>query len=76
MLVISSAGTVSGLYDEDIDLRQLGNLHITRASHVEPDESGQWWADLAPVGGNKLGPFSARSLALVAERDELERQLS
>ena len=67
---------MTGLYDEMIDLGQLGNLHIRRASNVEPDESGQWWADLQPVGGPKLGPFSTRGLALSAEKVELERQLS
>ena len=66
----------AGIRDEAIDLGQLGVLHITRASHVEPDELGQWWADLSPVGGTKLGPFRARSLALAAEREELERRLS
>ncbi len=76
MLVISPGGIVAGLYNELIDLGQLGSLHITRASHVEPDELGQWWADLAPVGGKKLGPFTVRSQALAAERDVLERRLT
>ena len=31
---------------------------IRRASHVEPDEAGRWWADLSPVGGPRLGPFA------------------
>ena len=76
MLVIRSGGIVAGLYDELIDLGQLGSLRIARASHVEPDEHGQWWADLQPVGGPKLGPFSTRSEALAAEVVELERRLS
>jgi len=76
MLVVSSGGVVAGLYNELIDLGQLGSMQITRASHVEPDDSGQWWADLQPVGGKKLGPFTVRSQALAAERDELERRLT
>ena len=76
MLMISPSGVVSGLYDELIDLQRLGSLQITRASHVEPDPDGQWWADLSPVGGKKLGPFSVRSQALAAEVIELERRLS
>lgn len=75
MLVIGANGTVTGLYDEMIDLGQLGALRITRASHVEPDELGQWWADLSPVDWPKLGPFEARSYALAAEIAELERWL-
>ena len=50
-LVIDAAGSIRCLYDEAIDLAALGSLSIRRASHVEPDESGQWFADLAPVGG-------------------------
>jgi hypothetical protein len=45
----------------------LGELCVRRASHVEPDDVGRWWADLAPVDGPKLGPFPLRSQALQAE---------
>jgi hypothetical protein len=43
-------------------------LKITRASHVEPDAEGYWWADMGPSGGPVLGPFTSRSAALGAER--------
>lgn len=66
-LVIASGGTIRCLYGEDIDLAALGKLAIVRASHVEPDEAGYWWADLAPVKGPRLGPFATRSGALAAE---------
>lgn len=66
-LVISRTGQVHCLYGEAIDLRALGALVIRRASHVEPDEQGRWHADLAPVGGPQLGPFTRRSEALEAE---------
>ena len=71
-LVIDPLGQVRCLYDEAIDLASLGQLQITRASHVEPDEQGCWWADLAPVKGPKLGPYNLRSDALKAERCWLE----
>jgi hypothetical protein len=71
-LLIGPAGQVRCLYDEAIDLRTLGSLEITRASQVEPDAQGQWWADLATVQGPKLGPFEQRSAALNAERAWLE----
>jgi hypothetical protein len=48
-------------------LREVGTLSIRRASHVEPDSSGQWWADLSPVGGPLLGPFDTRGEALASE---------
>ena len=74
-LGIGPAGRGRCLYDEALDLRPLGALHIRRASHVEPDPSGRWQADLSPVGGPVLGPFAARSDALKAERDWLEDAL-
>ena len=66
-LIISPDGSVRCLYGETIDLAQLGRLTISRGSHVEPDEAGRWFADLAPVGGPQLGPFLHRSDALNAE---------
>ena len=71
-ILIDSGGTGRCIYDEAIDIVALGQPHIQRASHVEPDGRGQWIADLAPVGGPKLGPFSRRSAALEAERRWLE----
>jgi hypothetical protein len=72
-LVVSRLGLVQCLYTEAIDLSALGALTITRASHVEPDADGRWWADLAPVRGPRLGPFDRRSQALAAESRWLER---
>lgn len=71
-LVISSTGTIRCLYDESLDLHAFGKLSISRGSHVEPNEDGQWIADLAPVGGPHLGPFKSRSIALSAEVRWLE----
>ena len=67
---------LKGATVEVIDLTALGELSIRRASHVEPDDLGQWWADLAPVKGPLLGPFRRRSQALDAERLWLERHLA
>jgi hypothetical protein len=66
-LLIDPQGQVRCLYGEVIDLACLGSLRIRRASRVDPDEAGQWWADLAPVAGPRLGPFLHRSEALEAE---------
>jgi len=71
-MVIDSAGRIRCLYGEEVDLHALGLLAIDRASHVEADEHGQWWADLSPVDGPKLGPFPRRSEALHAEVDWLQ----
>jgi hypothetical protein len=72
-LVVDTGGGVRCIYDETLDLRALGKLQITRASHVEPDSDGNWWADIAPVGGPVLGPFGTRGEALLAERGWLTR---
>jgi len=66
-LLIHSLGTVHCLYDETIDLHQLGSLTISRGSHVEPTPDGQWTVNLSPVQGPELGPFPTRSGALAAE---------
>ncbi len=67
-LVVSADGVARCIYDEALDLRALGKLQITRASHVEPDRDGFWWADMGPVDGPVLGPFKNRTEALGAER--------
>jgi hypothetical protein len=72
MLIVDTQGGVRCVYAERIDLASLGRLCVRRASHVEPDEAGQWWADLSPVDGPKLGPFVRRTEALAAEQQWLE----
>lgn len=67
-LVVTPHGQARCLYDEAFELTALGRIEIARASHVEPDAGGQWWAQLGPVGGPILGPFRRRSAALAAER--------
>ena len=71
-LIVDPAGRVRCVYDEAIDLAALGAVTIARAGHVEPDAAGRWVADLAPVGGPRLGAFPLRSQALAAERAWLE----
>ena len=67
-LVVGVDGVARCIYDGALDLRELGKLQITRASHVEPDRDGCWWADMGPVDGPVLGPFRNRTEALGAER--------
>lgn len=72
ILAIETDGAVTFLWSDDLaPLRDLGRAHLRRASHVEPTEEGHWTADLSPVGGPVLGPFSLRSDALEAERSWL-----
>jgi hypothetical protein len=69
VLHIAPDGTVTTLYQEFLHLAALGALRIERASHVEPDSQGQWWAHV--IDGPTLGPYPSRSAALAAEVDWL-----
>lgn len=75
-LVISfnDDGSVQGLYNEKIDFEEIGNISIKRASYVEPI-NGEWYADLSPINGVKLGPFKKRSDALQAEHQYINNLL-
>lgn len=75
ILMIHPGGDVRCLYGEAVDLPALGQLTIHRASQVEPDSQGRWWADLWPVQGPCLGPFDHRSQALEAEQSWLENNV-
>jgi len=74
-LVVDAEGTVRCIYGEELVLREFGKLQITRASTVEPDRDGYWWADIGPVDGPVLGPFKNRTEALQAEREWLVGQI-
>jgi hypothetical protein len=71
-LTITPTGEVRFIWSDALQpLLALGKAVIRRASHVEPTAVGQWTADLSPVGGPLLGPFTFRQDALDAEVDWL-----
>ena len=70
MLTISPDGTARCLYTESLPLESLGACEIHRASNVEPDGIGLWYANI--IDGPHLGPFPTRSAALAAEVEYLE----
>jgi len=74
-ILVQPNGHVRCLYDETLELFRFGPPRIVRASRVEPDAQGQWFADLIESHGPVLGPFLQRSAALTAERDWLQQQL-
>jgi len=74
VLVVGPEGRIVCLYSELIELRQFGRLRIRRASYVEPDRQGRWFAHI--LAGPSLGPFPTRSRALAAERRWLQRRLT
>lgn len=73
ILSISPQGDIRGIYTDDFPWLELGKTLVQRASHVEPDHLGLWWADLSMSGGPKIGPFARRSDAIAAEVAWLER---
>lgn len=75
LLRFDASGDATAIYDEAIELDELGEVRIERASHVEPTSDAEWTADMAPVGGPVLGPFARRSEALAAEVSWLEKWL-
>lgn len=72
-LLIEVSGCIRCVYEERISLASLGDVTIQRGSHVEPTTEGNWLADLTPVDGPVLGPFSERSQAIAAEVDWLQQ---
>ena len=65
---ITVTGEVRFIYADDLQpLLELGSPQVRRASHVEPNKDGRWTADMSPVCGPLIGPFTLRSEALAAE---------
>lgn len=74
-IVIGRNGRTEFIYsDELIGMLKHGKAVTRRASHVEPEVSGGWTADMAPVGGPKLGPFPSRAAALLAEEEWIKKE--
>lgn len=77
ILSVSPTGRLKAIYHDDLRaLIDQGEARITRASAVEPDEAGKWWADMSLSGFDiKLGPYDLREDALKAERAFLEAKM-
>lgn len=71
-IVVGPSGAVRSIYAESFNWDAFGSPVIERASHVEPSRSNQWFADMSPVGGPQLGPFTCRSEAILGELQWLQ----
>lgn len=70
---IAPNGQIRFIYNDNLrSIMDEGTSTIKRASHVEPTTDGKWEADMEPVGGPKLGPFTTRKEALDTEVKWLE----
>lgn len=71
-------GSMSFIYSDDLKpLLTEGKSTARRVSHVEPVPNGDefvWTADMSPVNGPELGPFTTRQAALNAEVDWLRKE--
>lgn len=81
-LSIAPDGTMRFIYADDLrPLLETGAARIDRASHVEPVRDAflhggtMWEADLSPVSGPVLGPYTTRQEALDAEVEWLNQNL-
>ncbi len=72
-VLIRPDGSVVMIYQEHLSLTALGPGKVKRASEVNPDGEGKWWAQI--YRGPKLGPFAKRSEAVAAEIRYLEEHL-
>ncbi len=71
---VAPNGELRFIYNDELQpLLGLGQATVQRASHVEPNNDGEWIADLSPVHGPTLGPFPLRQQALQAEIAWLEQ---
>lgn len=73
IISIDRNGGVRAIYSDGFNWQALGKPLIQRASQVEPDHLGLWWADLGLSNGPKIGPFAKRADALAAEMAWLEK---
>ena len=73
ILSITPKGDIRGIYTDAFPWQELGKALVQRASNVEPDHLGLWWADLSLSNGPKIGPFARRADAIAAEVRWLEK---
>ena len=75
-VIIGNDGIARFIYDDAVMgvMNEISEkVCVKRASHVEPDENGLWFADMAPVGGEKFIGFKTRQEALDFEVDWLNQ---
>lgn len=73
IIFIDLNGGIRAIYSDGFNWQALGRPTIQRASQVEPDHLGLWWADLGLSNGPKIGPFAKRADAIAAEVAWLEK---
>lgn len=74
--IVISGDRIRFVHEDDLAAAmKVGKAATRRASHIESSDDG-WIADLRPVDGPLLGPFSRRDSALQAEVRWLRENLT
>ena len=74
-LFVKPDGWIVGLYSDEIDYGELGEVETHRAADVEP-QGGRWWRiDFRDEAHTVAVGFQKRDAALKFETDALERDL-
>ena len=61
-LRITPDGRIRGLWDDDVQLGELGVIHVSRASHVEFDDRQQCWTVREVTPRNRIWRLRQRLL--------------
>lgn len=73
-ILICPDGTLKCLYTEDLDLRELGTLQITRATDIRFNEVSQVW-DVIAGGANSIYSNASRAACIEWEKQNLQPNL-
>jgi hypothetical protein len=78
LIAIAQDASVKFIHNDAmfLALKEEGTATVQRASHVEPTVDGLWEADMSPVNGPLLGPYTTRQEALDKEILWLEEKLT
>jgi hypothetical protein len=71
-LRFNETGQVACLYTEAVDLRELGRLHVVRATDIRFDHVTQQWEVRCAKTGEALHRDPSREACLIWERQNLQ----
>lgn len=68
LIQLSRCGGIAMLHDDEIDLKEFGEIEVTRASHIEYAHDG-WFVQSAKTLHIIAGGFKTRQAALDWEKE-------
>lgn len=76
VICIRPDGAIEALYSEHVALQDLGEMTVTRASHVEFDEAEQVWYVQDAATGTRIFQDASRGRCLGFETDYFALRLT